>query len=245
MQLYWGNYAFPVNAAAVTSTLRTFRSQSGRPLRVLMDLRVTATLFGTTQTELTTLENQARSALAQPYKDLVLKQDDGNNSGLRLINRSSVGGVVITDGPNFMDAEGPEYVKTRTLEFTGEAEFILAGVSISALVSFFETVSVLGNGGPVRRWRVPVGGDSVEPIRQIVTPRSMIRYTQSGEAVGLTRYPVPRPIFPTVYLQNENEAIMRRTPSPKGNAWVDWPISWNYIYDSPRPLTGEPQRPVM
>lgn len=240
MQLFWGTYAFPVNAAACTSRTRVTSNQSGRPMRIALDFNVRATLFGNGQQSLSDQEALCRAALSIPYQDLILKQDNGADSSMRLLQRASAGGVKITDGPHFTDAQSPEFVSTRTVEFTGTAEYFLPGST--GLMSYYESVSVLGNGGPIRRWRNPVNAGLV---RQVVNPRSLIVYTQSGRALGHIAYPVPRMIFPAAYCVNEAYAVVQETPTPMGNAWVDWPVSWNFIFQADRLLNGGPQLPLI
>lgn len=239
MQLSLGNgYTFPTNAAAVTSRVEVIQSGNGRPIRQKMYLDVTASIYGDGQAALTLQENAVRLALSQPYFDIRLKQDSGADSALRLLQNSSLSGTRVTSGPNFTDAQGPEYVKVRTLDFTAEAEFLLPNSNV--VISWVETVGYVGNGGPVRRYRYPVGGISLDPIRQIVTPRSLITYTQSGESVGHLGYYDPVMLFNRAYLVNEREAVQRRTPKPIGRSWVEYSLSWNYIFEIPfKVLVGQ------
>lgn len=241
MQLTLGGYKFPVNGCEVTGRVGYERSDSGRPLRYTQYLDVNGTLFGSGQADMTRLEDELRDALRRPYRDLVLKRDDGGNSALRLINAESLSGVVATSGPDFFEAQGSEYVTTRRFRFTAEATYLMPGTQ-TALVSWTQTVSVVGNGGPVRSWRVPVNAD---PIRQTLTKASVIRYTQSGAAVGNFAPPIPPPpVFGRAYLVNEQEAVTRTVGRPLGKYWIEPSVQWNYVFETSKPLVGVTPLPV-
>jgi hypothetical protein len=230
VQLWVGNYAFPANACACTMARRVSAlSDSGRPLRYVQTFGVQGTLFGAGQAVLAALENGLRAQLAIEYQDIVLKTDAGLASGLFIPSRQSLSGVRILDGPNFMESRGSEYVTTRKFSFTAEAEFMQAGTE-TALVSFQETMSVTGNGGPVRRWRIPV---NAKMIRQTVSPYSVIRYQHAGTAVGHFGQPIPpEPFFGRDLLVNEQENKATEHPKPLGNSFVNWPVRWNYAGES-------------
>jgi len=242
MQLWIGTYAFPAGQCAVTSRVTGIeRSDSGRPLRFTLALDVDGVIRGTGQADLSARELQLRAVLATPFQDLILRQDTGPPSSLALVSNQSLSGVVVVSGPDFYKPDGPEFVTTRHFRFSAEAVFLSPG-GAAALVSWTQTVSVQGNGGPVRAWRVPINAD---PIRQVVTPRSIIRYTQQGSATGHTAEPrVPPPVFGRAYLMNESEAVQKVTPRPVGRNWVNYTVSWNYVFESDRPLTGTTPLPA-
>jgi hypothetical protein len=242
MQLWQGNYGFPVNGALVTSRTEVVRSDSGRPLRWRMYLDVEFTLKGSGPAQLSALENAARDALSRPYVDLVLRDDTGIPTSSRLVNADSISGVMVVDGPTFRDGQGPEFVTLRTGRFTAVAEYVFRGAE-TALVSFTESISVQGNGGPVRNWRLPV---NARPIRQEVTPYSIIRYTQQGAAVGHLIPPARQPpyIDPDL-LVNEQDAVSRDVGQPLGKAWINPVTRWTYVFESPELIPFNPVLPVM
>lgn len=227
MQLWWGRYAFPANAAEVTSRTDTVFSSSGFPLRYNIVYRVLATLDGNGQVELSEEEQALREALSIPYLDLILRTDTGAVSSAALLSRSSVTGARLTSGPNFSEAQGSEFVNRRTCEFEMSAEYVIRGAE-NAVVSWTETVSIQGNGGPNRVWRFPL---NARPIRQVVTPYSLVRATQTGSAVGHLGYPTrPLPIWPQ-YLVNPAEAFSPGTPESRGKGFVNYPLSWSYQFE--------------
>lgn len=221
---------FADNAAAVVVHMdATARSASGRVLRHRRSVEVTGPIYGDGQIALSRAEALARQALSVPYQDLVFFADDGTPTSLSLYTRDSLSGVTVVSGPHFDRPDGPDFVNMRTCRFTAEGEFV-APAAAGALVSWQQTMSRQGNGGPSRRWRFPV---NAKPIRQIVSPHSLVRVTQSGRAVGHLARPAPAaPLIPREYLVNEADAVTEESPRPVGpGAWVEWPVRWSYSFE--------------
>lgn len=247
MQAFWGRYPFPVNQAATTSSIRVITGDNLRPLRRVVTISVDATLDGTGQAALTAAEDACKLALAQSYQDFILKQDSGAASGTRLINQESLSGVRVVSGPDFYDASNGEYVNQRKVRFTAEAVYVYPG-SESAIVSWTETLSVQGDGGPDHVWRFPI--NKFDPFPQEVSRRSLIVTTQSGSAVGHVRYPdFPPPRFGkrprnAVFV---GKAAVNNTGTPKalGQGWIEWPINWSYQWNSIVVLAGTPYLPPL
>jgi hypothetical protein len=194
--------------------------------------------------DLSNWEGQVRDALAVPYDDIYLAADDGSPTASRLTNPASISGVVVSDGPHFPERTTPEWVRVRTVRFTGVAEYVFRGAE-NALVSFAQTISITGNGGPMRRWRIPV--NEYDPIRQRVSKGSIVRLVQSGAAIGHLGYPdPPAPLWDRDLLVNEAEAVTKEVGKPIGKAWVENVTRWNYIFENNKPLNAAiPLLPVM
>lgn len=242
----WGNFFFPVNQAAVTYRLNTERGENRRELRRVFTVNCRATLDGSTQAELTIAENLCKIALAQPFQDFVLRQDNGSPSGIQLINATSLSGCRIIDGPNFPEALSPEYVNARTVEFTVEAVYLVPGAE-NAILAWQETISVQGSGGPGYVMRRPI---NTEPFPQQVSPSTPIITTQRGSAVGHMSEPrYPEPMFGRViqygYYDAEAEVKDKGSPKALGRAWIEYPINWSYRWIHSRPLLGTPTRPPL
>lgn len=203
-----------------------------------------ATIIGSGQADLSVKEDQCRAALAVPYLDFILKQDSGSSSGTRLISRSSLSGCMLTEGPNFKTAGRGEYVNQRTLEFVVEAEYLFPGAA-SLIISWEESISVRGNGGPSFVWRFPINAPA---IVQQTTLQSLILTSQRGRAVGHMRRPIPPPPFagrlPGLFV-NESDGAEKFSPKALGQAWIEWPVAWDYQYRSVLPLVGEPTLPPL
>lgn len=242
MRAAWGTYLFPVNGAEVTSQMSVAEATDyGLPLRYLVAYTIKVWLDGDGAAALSLAEVRLRSALMTHNQDFVLYSDSGSATSSAVYARQSANGtrVVSISAP---EAQGGEYVNRRTIAFTVLAEYHVANAQ-NAVVSWSEAVSIVGNGGPRRVWRFPINGPAV---RQQITPYSLVRATQSGQAVGyLRRVPKPAPLFP-LYMVHEAESATFQTPKYMGptGAPVDWPTSWSYTFErGDGPLAGVPKLP--
>jgi hypothetical protein len=169
-------------------------------------------------------------------QDAGLYHDNGTVSAHFLKASTSMGGVRITkfDYPN---GEGAEYATYRTYEIELEAEYESRGGGYDGLVSWSESLSITGTGGPRRVVLTTALGP---PVTQVVAQRTPIRARQTGSAVGFRAYPTPPPpLWPNVELVEERE-ISRTTPTKQNGAIVNYGISWSYSFISATPLTGTP-----
>jgi hypothetical protein len=214
VQLQWGSTPFDANGATVESDAQVVQSDSGRPLRWVVQLRCEARYLGTSNADLSAKDELVKAALAEPYRDLILKRNDGGQSSVYLLSRASLSGARIVSGPSFANTGEPgEFTRFRTVRFTAEAEYLLPN-TFNALVSYRQAISIQGTGGPTRRTRFPI---NAAPVRQILTPYSQVVVTQSGAAVGHTRYPTPpAPFLSRDFLVNEAVAITYGEPKPRG-----------------------------
>jgi hypothetical protein len=245
VQLKYGSYAFAVNGCEVTTRTSVIRSDTGRPIRYKVVVNVKAYIDGSGQADLTLKENQLRAVLAQPYGDLKLLQDSGADSSSALVSNNSITGVVITDGPHFGEAQGAEFINRRTAEFTGEAEYVINN-SAAAVISFQEEVSIIGTGGPITNWRLAV---NARPVEQVVYPFSTVRVLQVGTAVGhMIRPTAPPPFWSYPIEKVERRRITAgsaRRVGPGLLALIQPSVSWQYEYESDRPLVALPNIPPL
>lgn len=240
MQLQIGSFLFPANSADVTTRTQIVRSDSGRPMRYLGTMDVTAVLLAADQYGCTAVEQAVRVALSVPYTFISLRHDNGAASASTLTSQGGFG-VCVVDGPHFDKSAGPEYVTTRTVRFTAEAEYVFRGAE-NYPVAWHDSISIQGTGGPSRRWRIPLRG---RPIRQETTQFTIVRATHAGSGIGHLGYPsVPPPAFGYKYLVNESASVTRGTPEPRGpTGRVNWPVSWSYAFEADVPLVGLPTMP--
>ncbi len=243
MQLRWGTYAFPVNGCDLTSRTRLVTSDSGRPVRYVTRVDVEGELEGDGQAALSAQEAALRAALLINYVDLAFRSDSGGVTAVSLLNSASLSGVRVVDGPIFAGSDGAEYATLRRFSFTVEAEFVIANAA-NAVLSFTETLSITGDGGPDTILRIPINVPLL--VRQQISPRTPVFATQTGRAVGHTKYPpVPGPLWPRPTLQGKRTQINRENPRQLGLACVEYPVSWSYQYESDVPLVGVPGLPPL
>lgn len=232
MQVRYGSTLLPANSTDVTTVIRPTIGRYGNPLTYIHTVSLAGSVDGDTQAGCAASEAVIRAAFSRPYQDFALLLDSGAVSATKLLNAGSISGVrcMSLSFPNTYG--GAEYATLRSFTATLEAEY-LAGVD--QLIDYTETVTIVGNGGPRRVMRESL---NTEPVEQIVTPRTPVRATQTGRAVGLLGYPDPAdPLWPLL-LQNPDVAVTRETPKPGVNSNLEFTISWNYQYLSATRLIG-------
>jgi hypothetical protein len=224
--------AFPANAAKVVPRVEvSAASASGRPLRHRLSITCEeGFLDGDGQREIAAIQAAVVASLRVPYQDLAFYCDDGSLAfGLFNTDPTNLSGVTVTDGPHFDEALGPEFVTLRTVRFTASAEYVATGAA-AALVSWQQTVSVRGTGGPRKVWRFPLNAAAV---RQRVTPQTLTTVVQSGTAVGhLVKPAPPALILPRDYLVEESYGLDEGVGRPVGpSRWVEIPVKWSYTFN--------------
>lgn len=237
MQLSYGDHTFDANSLWPFWSRRVVRNDAGFPLYETITLNIRGYLSAVGQSAITTAINDLRAALKIPYKDLAFKHDDASNSAHILRQTGSISGVVIIDGPHFTGQHGAEYATQREFEFTAEADYPLSNTT-KKLVSFFESLTTMG-GYPLYVCREALNGP---PQRSLVYPRTTCTVIQSGKAVGFRDYPTPPPpLFPQALRGGRDGVrITPGTPERRGDNYINYPISWEYLFESPTPLVGTP-----
>ena len=141
---------------------------------------------------------------------------------------------------------GAEFVNRRTIVFSVAAEYHVLN-SERAVVSWQETITIQGNGGPRKGWRFPVGPPGAKGQRQVITPYSLVRATQSGRGVGYGARPKPAAFaFNKIYCVNELETYGFEAPELMGVGYdpVNYGVSWSYVFErGDGPLAAVPKLP--
>lgn len=141
-----------------------------------------------------------------------LLNSSDNLSGVRVLNTS------------FPHGDPAQLATTRSYTVTLQATYDVAETD---LVSWSETIEVIGNGGP--KFFVV---DTVFGPRAIFTcPTSAVYYLQRGQAVGYSAYPTPaspisNPATPSLF--NDQVRIGRISARNMGQQLRFYSISWNY-----------------
>jgi hypothetical protein len=111
------------------------------------------------------------------------------------------------------------------------------GASGTDLLEFNEEVSE----DPGGTTYVYVGGAVNLAERQVGFRQKSYKYTQSGSATGLLTYPqIPPPIWPFALLSAPR--TVKRGAINKGTVDTGFPITWEYSYEWPVKLYGNPHR---
>jgi hypothetical protein len=243
MQAKWGSrYTFLENGCDIALRTRLVE-YDGRPARYITRVSVAGWLEGDSQSNLSAQEAQLRAALiGADRQDFKFLTDLGGTSAASLLNSESISGVRVVDGPNFPGDTGAEYATVRRFDFEVEAEFVIHGTE-NRVLAWTESISIIGTGGPVRRIRVPINSPIL--VRQQISPRSVIRAVQRGQAVAHTRWPTaPRPNWP-LYELVDQRMLDAQSPRRIGRGFVEYPLQWSYSFESDVPFVGFPNLPPL
>lgn len=235
MQLAYGSYQFTIGATKIGTKVSVRRNGYGRPFERTVMLAVKGTIFASGQTASSTAQNALMTALATPYQDLILYQDDGSESATVLKSTGSISGVRIIDGPHFLGEQGFEYGQGREFEFKAEAVYPFSGTD-SLLLSFREQIEFHG-GGPLYTVRPAKRGPAQ---RQQIYQQTAYVAIQTGEAYAYRDYPAnPRNIWPAKQKQAPIITLIGGTRVGE-STYENFGKSWRVIYESEVALAGSP-----
>ncbi|MBS0207150.1 MAG: hypothetical protein JSS49_30105 [Planctomycetes bacterium] len=236
--LYWryGRYNFPAGAVEFTAGGERMYTTRGEAWAIRKKVELTVHLQSDSPAGLTFLINELDSNLV-PGFDLGLYEQGGRPTRHLWRNSDTIGGVrVVSDG--FPVGDGTEYTTYVTVKVSFEADFPVR--DIDPLLSYSETVSIIGDGGPEFIYLPTLRG---KWQKQQISDTSLVTATQSGEVIGWQRYPdLPRQIWPQFEITSQRN-IVRTNPESLGGDFGQYKIAYSYSYESNEPLFGVP-RPV-
>lgn len=245
MQLQFGQYRFPIGQVEATPRMRTLRAQDGTPYEYQWSITIKGELLAAdpdaaTATYLLCQEAQRmRLALQNPNSDMVLIDNTGAPTDIALYRANSLGGVQV-EWVQYPDTEPGALVTHRGFEFQAVAQYPATQVP-NPLLEYEETVQITGNCGPQYVFQPSlVDLPTVVQTQANTTCRAIV----SGRAVAYRGYPaIPPPLFggPGVFLLNPQQAVNTGAPRWNGRMLTNFPVSWNYVFESVRPLSGLPR----
>jgi hypothetical protein len=231
----YGSYNFDTQSCEVTLNIQTLVNRRNVPYALVGQMNVAGYLAGADTTAVNAACVAMEAALEVPYRDLVVYTDAGAATHLALYNNNSTTGVVI-DGPRYPRGKGVELVTLRYFEFTGRAEYPI-GTGRGVLMSFQETVTFQGTGGPKFILKDSLTG---LPQRQVIQQRTRVSATQQGQAEGYLDYPTePPPLWPAAE-HVELRRVSRQGGTFHGKTWQGFTVSWHYQFEAAAPLAGRP-----
>lgn len=234
MQVVWGGYRF--TAGACRFGIRQDAVLDARKVPYLYEntIDVSGRIYGEGDGALSTAENLLRAALRTPFQDFGVLRTNGQRSASFWLNSGTIGGNVVVNGPHFQGTATTEYVFFREFTFTVKNRTPIANVN-AAIVEFHETVEYDG-GEPEYVFKRAIND---RPQKQLVWFATEYTVTQSGRAVGYLGYPNPgRILFPGDKLRAPK--FVRDNPERYGNRYINYPLSWNYVFASISPLVALP-----
>ena len=239
MYLKYGAYTHAANDAAVVISRDALLGAAGVPYGYRERWDVSGFLQAETQAELTQAIAALQAAYAVPAQDAALLLSDGvTETAHRLDSSSAIGGVRVVAPPAFPQGAGAEYSTFRGYRLALEAD-IATGDAVELLS--FEEVLQFSGGGPRHVHLETLAGP---PRKQLANQHTIFRATQSGRAVGLSRYPIaPAPLWPADERRDQRQWSLRapRRSGPRGAAsFTEFEIVWTYAFESALPLSGKP-----
>lgn len=234
MQLWYGGYAFPENGVEVSMEYENVVSQGEQIYTQRVSVTANGSFIDSGQAALDAKARALEAACDLQFRDLIFRRDDGSASHITLLNSNSISGVR-AGTVAFREGRGAEFATYRHFTVTFTAEYPVSGAD-NFLLEFREEISFQG-GGPEIVWLPALKGP---PQRQITFEQTTYQATQSGQAVGyLARPQPPAPLWPQAYLPRRS-SIRKISGRRRGRGREGFGISWNYVFESATPFSGNP-----
>lgn len=236
MQFKFRTYSHDLHENLLAVSVESLRNEMGVQHARKETWNLQGKLVGTSQANLISKIAALKSAYQGKLTgDATFSLADGTIVH-RLIDRDTLGGVRVIRGPEF-SADPRSYVGYIDYAITLEATFPDTTVRY---LSFHEALSFEG-GGPQFEHLEPVEG---LPQKQMVKQNTVFRATQSGQVVGHLGYPVVPAAIWSAALKRAPR-IRPGSPRRQGNALVEFPIEYEYEFESAAPLVGVPHVPPL
>jgi hypothetical protein len=242
MILSWGNYRFFQNEVATDIKRERQLDAAGNGWANLVTWNLNGMILnpgGNLRTMTTALE-ELENAFSSDYKDLVLYLPDGSTpSAHKLINSQTIGGVRVVGDVSYADSSGANYVTYRDFTATVQA-LVPVNLNRDPLLAFETSIQFTG-GGPSTYFHEPL---NARPTKGLGKQYTVWKAVQQGQAVGMVGRPSPTIIDPPVWPEAEKRNLRVVTPGhPRrvGSEFVEWPISWQYTFESADELIGSPR----
>lgn len=234
MFFQYGNYVHQTDSVALVNLDKQPKYNArGNRQSIVETWHIEGTLLPSTATPagVTAVAAVLNTAYSFDGRSAGLFEDDGTRTIYFLNTNLAIGGVKVLK-LGFQEGRGAAYVTHLRFNATLQAEFPDA---VANLMQWTETLAFTGDCGPQTAWSVPIVG---QPVRQIVTQRTMQRIVQSGSATGyLSRITPPRPRWPQ-YLLRPQTGLIPGTPTANAARFEGYPVSWSYEFASPIDLSG-------
>lgn len=242
MILKAGSFAFPLGTVELSITRRDRKTAAlqdwaeevtwnvkYRPLSQLAD---SSAAMAAIKTKLDALEN----ALSGSIGNLILYQPNGSTkTHHQLLTSQCIGGIRLIERPSYPEGRNVEGVTMRTVSMTFQGLRVLPN-STAQVQSFEESLDFEPNGTAYGHLEPKFG----YPVKQELKKRMVYRAVQRGSCVGIYQRPEPPPaIFPSA-LKFTKPRVTKGSPERQGDNYINWPIAWEYVYESAYPLSGSP-----
>lgn len=236
MYIRYGAYLSALNEAGVAFSRESiFAPATGLQIGIKETWTITGFLQATGPFTLAAAMATLELAFSVNYMPLQLIANDGVTVLRMLEGVTPFGGTVVASPPSYLEdgrnnAEGSTY---RTYRVVVEGKYAIpnvpgGGAGASPTLAWHETITQRGTGGPRFVFRQNLTN---RPLKQQVAAMTPIHVVQRGQAVGMTRYPIPAaPIWPEAEHEDQRE-IEYTTPTRMGGVYVEYPVNWTYVFE--------------
>lgn len=243
MKTHWGTYVHDDNETWHSISSQQKFGPAGRKTVRTVRWIINGVKKAASVSALTTALTSLEEAYAEDQRDLIFKDNDGNNTVHTVFNADTINGTKVvrfwyppgTTALGGSYGSGTEYNTRRTFQAIIEADVLTAEWNI---VRFHESLRFIGTGG--RKW-ILMGALTGPVQEQTLQQQTEYRAVQSGYAVGLLLFPSPpAPIFPAAV---DGPLVVEELSSPFTMGRVrntNFGIRWKYNYKSATPMTGSP-----
>lgn len=245
MRAKYNNYVLPEGRWNISKTMTSNENAARQELTITHQVSIDGMLQGASAAVIEAQYTLLMLAYSVNNFDFIVYLPSGIISQrLSLFALGSLGGVRVMQKPSLQGLENAQYTTYLPVKIALEAEYGSDNAPDKALSSFDETLNFDG-GGPLFDWYRPIKG---LPTKGQVRQADTYRAVQSGKATGFGSYPqlgtvsgAPSPIFGIDAL-NKNPQVSLGSPEKRGSVYINWPISWEYSFESASPLFGVPNR---
>lgn len=248
MYLQRGSYTHANNEATFSVDKRAVLADNKTPVGSTWTVKIRGMITGNDAQALSTSMLAMEAAYASTAGDFSVLDNSSATVPLFYIEGAkTIGGIRLTRF-NYALSEPAELGEYVRYEMDLEADFggvgIIGGGSApqDTVLSWSETISMRGNGGPRFVYRENRNGP---PQKQIVSQRTPVFALQRGEAVGLYNWPqASQPKWPQ-FLSGPDIDVQRTSAGSVGGAGYsqqkrEYRITWSYAFTMPSLQTASP-----
>lgn len=226
MQVVWGGYNCQEASTSFEFHRTTRRGQTGEV--TIADIAVVLRGFVRATdgpSALTPIMQAHEDAFRQHGRDLRV-QHNGSDTAHVLLNSSTMSGTRVSKFA-WLRRDGAEYVNRRSWMAVITAEVLARN---SGLVSWHESVRIVGTGGPMVVWQPVLVGP---PIPQQTQSQTSVLAFQRGSAVGISDYPdAAAPLFDTGLIKSKVSSPMDHdSPIGLGSTPFGYRTNWLYVFE--------------
>lgn len=238
----FGSYAHDPGEVEYSIRKRALLTDRKTPYAHMVRVDMAGMLVGSGTSEIEAKLTNMIDAYSSDNKDFSIKLGDSDtNSIISITSSETNGGVRVVEPVSYPSNVNAVHTTYMPYTVSLEAEVPISNPA-TAIRSFVETLEFAG-GGPRRGWLEPIYG---RPVRQQLKQQTIYKAIQRGQAVGLYARPIiPLPIWPFALVErNPRRAIDNGRPYGGGSdaTTMDFSVSWQYEFESDRPLIGTPHR---